>query len=253
MSTPAELFRAAAGTDPGRPFLTYYDDASGERVELSYTTFDNWVAKTGNMIVEDLAARPGERFSLLLPTHWQTAIWYVACWTAGVVAAPGADPSRTDHVVTAPESLDRALACPGEKVLVPMRPFGAPAGGALPDGVLDYAAEVPAYPDQFMPFAVVHGDDPALEQDSTVLSGAQVVALAQRAAQDWDLQPGDRVLAVAELGRREGLMAGLLAPMAVGASVVLCRHLDEGAASRRMAAERITKRLPASRKRRPEN
>ena len=43
------------------------------------------------MIVEDLAARPGDRVALLLPSHWQSVVWYLACWTAGVVAAPDAD------------------------------------------------------------------------------------------------------------------------------------------------------------------
>jgi uncharacterized protein (TIGR03089 family) len=244
MSTPADLFRAAAATDPSRPFITFYDDATGERVELSYATFDNWVAKTANMIVEDLAARPEQRVSLLLPTHWQTAVWYVACWMAGVVAAPGADPSQTDHVVTAPDGLERALRCPGEKVLVPMRPFGAPTAGSLPDGVLDYAAEVPAYPDQFTPYAVVRDDEPALEQDGTVLSGRDVVALARRTAAEWGLSADDRVLAVGDLAQREGLLAGLLAPLAAGASVVLCRNASEAALERRAAAERITTRLP---------
>jgi uncharacterized protein (TIGR03089 family) len=243
MSTPVDLFRAAAGSDPGRPFLTFYDDASRERVELSYTTFDNWVAKTANMIVEELAARPGQRVALLLPTHWQTAVWYAACWTAGVVAAPGADPSGADHVVTAPDGLQRALACPGEKV-VALRPFSGPTAGRLPSGVLDYAAEVPAYPDQFAPYAVVGDDDPALDQDSTVLTGAQVVDLAKRAAAEWGLSDADRVLTAGDLGRRDGLLAGLLAPMAVGASVVLCRNLDAAAVDRRVQAERVTAILP---------
>src|SRR4051812_10775814 len=121
MTTPADLLRAAARPDPGRPFITFYDDAGGERVELSYTTLDNWVAKTANMIVEDLAARPGERVALLLPTHWQTVVWYAACWAAGIVAAPGADPAEADHVVTDPAGLPAAARCPGEKVLVTMR------------------------------------------------------------------------------------------------------------------------------------
>jgi uncharacterized protein (TIGR03089 family) len=194
--------------------------------------------------VEDLAARPGERFALLLPTHWQTAVWYAACWTAGVVAAPEVDPADADHVVASPDRLEEAMACAGEKVLVPMRPFGAPDPTALPSGVLDYAAEVPAYPDQFAPFAVVHDDDPALELDSAVLTSAQVVEVARRSASEWGLTAADRVLASGELARRDGLLAGLLAPMAVGASVVLCRNLDESAVDRRVAAEHVTRRLP---------
>lgn len=239
MTTPAELLRTAARPDPGRPFVTFYDDATGERVELSFTTFDNWVAKTANMIVEDLAARPGERVSLHLPSHWQTAVWYVACWTAGVVAAPGADPAGADHVVTDPDGLDSAADCPGEKVLVPMRPFGAPAS-VVPAGVLDYAAEVPAYGDQFAPYAVITDAMPALERAGKVLTGAEVVTAAREAAKHWGLGPTDRVLTSADLGTDEGLLAGLLAPLAAGASVVLCRNLDASHRDRRIATERVT-------------
>ena len=44
--TPADLLRSALAADPGRPLVTFYDDATGERVELSVATFANWVAKT---------------------------------------------------------------------------------------------------------------------------------------------------------------------------------------------------------------
>jgi len=242
MSTPAELFRAAAGSDPARPFVTFYDDASGERVELSYTTFDNWVAKTANLINEDLAAQPGERFSLLLPTHWQTAVWLVACWTVGVVAAPGLEPVDANHVVCSPEHLERAMDCAGQKVVV--HGPGARSPLTLPPGVYDYAAEVPAYADQFAPFHVVKDSDPALDVDGRTLSEAQVVDAARAAAARWELGGSDRVLTDADLGAFEGLLAGLLAPMAAGASVVLCRNLDEAAVERRIKAERVTRRLP---------
>ena len=242
MPTPADLLRAAARPDPGRPFVTFYDDASGERIELSYATFDNWVAKTANMLVEDLAARPGERVALLLPTHWQTVVWYVACWTAGVVAVPGADPAGTDHVVADPAGLAAAQRCPGERVLVPMRPFGRPAL-EVPPGVFDYAAEVPAYGDQFAPYAVVTDAMPALERDGAVLTGAGVVAAGLAAAERWGLAAGDRVLAAGDLGTADGLLAGLLGPLAAGASVVLCRNLDPAALDRRVATERVTRAL----------
>ncbi|NDU76176.1 TIGR03089 family protein, partial [Actinomadura sp. DSM 109109] len=47
------LRRRGAG-DPSRPLVTFYDDAAGERVELSARTFDNWVAKTANFLVDGL-------------------------------------------------------------------------------------------------------------------------------------------------------------------------------------------------------
>ncbi|NEB75744.1 TIGR03089 family protein, partial [Streptomyces sp. SID14478] len=64
--TPAALLQAALAADPGRPLVTFYDDATGERVELSVATFANWVAKTANLLQGDLNAEPGDRVALLL-------------------------------------------------------------------------------------------------------------------------------------------------------------------------------------------
>lgn len=84
--TPADLLRSALAADPARPMVTFYDDATGERVELSVATFANWVAKTANLLQGDLAAEPGDRLALLLPAHWQSAVWLLACASVGVVA-----------------------------------------------------------------------------------------------------------------------------------------------------------------------
>ncbi|PBC79521.1 uncharacterized protein (TIGR03089 family) [Streptomyces sp. TLI_235] len=60
---PAELLHAylrpgAPDADPSRPLITFYDDSTGERVELSAKTFDNWVAKTANLLQDELNAGP---------------------------------------------------------------------------------------------------------------------------------------------------------------------------------------------------
>ena len=61
MATPRtspETFPAALAatlrTDPGRPLVTFYDDATGERVELSVATYANWVAKTAGLVQDEL-------------------------------------------------------------------------------------------------------------------------------------------------------------------------------------------------------
>ena len=52
-----DSFNVAAERQVGRygdkPFLTWYDDHRDERIELSYRTFDNWVAKTANLLVDE--------------------------------------------------------------------------------------------------------------------------------------------------------------------------------------------------------
>jgi uncharacterized protein (TIGR03089 family) len=218
--TPAGLLTAALRTDPARPFLTFYDDATGERVELSVATFANWVAKTANLLQDDLGAQPGDRLALLLPAHWQTAAWILAGFSTGVVVAPGADPAGADLVVTGPDTLDQSRACNGERVALALRPLG----GRFPQppaGFLDYAAEVPGQGDRFTPYAPVRSDADALELPGEgTLTAGEVVERAHA----YGLAPGARVLSRLPFTTWEGLAAGLLAPLASAGSAVLCRH-----------------------------
>ena len=46
-------------SDPSRPLVTFYDDATGERIELSVTTYANWVAKTAGLAADELDAERG--------------------------------------------------------------------------------------------------------------------------------------------------------------------------------------------------
>jgi uncharacterized protein (TIGR03089 family) len=245
MSTPGDLWRVAAAAGSGRPFLPFYDDATGERVELSFATTDNWIAKTANLIVEEMCAEPGERIAIWLPIHWQTVVWHLACWNAGVIAAPGADPRNCDHAVADPGAIAVIAACPGSRVLVPMLPLGA-SGADTPPDVINYATEVAALGDRFVAPARVGDESPALELGGRRWSGAEVVATAGAAATEWGLTPASRVLCDADPGTFTGLHAGLLAPLAARASIVLCRNLDETKVAGRVIAERITDRLPDS-------
>jgi uncharacterized protein (TIGR03089 family) len=141
MPTVAELLAAALRADPSGPFLTFYDDATGERVELSLTSLDNWVAKTANLLVDELDLEPGEPVSVSLPPHWQTAVVHLAVGVAGGLLgeggriaffAEGAPPPNADVVVG-----------------LGLRPLGGGLSRPAP-GVLDYAREVPAFGDRFV-------------------------------------------------------------------------------------------------------
>ena len=76
------LLRRLVTTDPGRPRVTWYGPA-GERVELSGKVLDNWVAKTANLLVDELDVGPGSRVVVDLPPHWRTLVWLLAVWAAG--------------------------------------------------------------------------------------------------------------------------------------------------------------------------
>jgi uncharacterized protein (TIGR03089 family) len=91
-----QSFAVLAERQPGRygdkPFLTWYDDAHDQRVELSFKTFDNWVAKVANLLVDEFDAGPGDRVAVALAGHWQAAVVLAACWLVGAgVVAVGPD------------------------------------------------------------------------------------------------------------------------------------------------------------------
>ncbi|MFC9177460.1 TIGR03089 family protein [Streptomyces sp. NPDC057107] len=240
--TAADLLRSALAADPARPLVTFYDDATGERVELSVATFANWVAKTANLLQSDLAAEPGDRLALLLPAHWQSAVWLLACSSAGVVADVQGDPAAADLVVSGPDTLERARACRGERVALALRPLG----GRFPQppaGFADYAVEVPSQGDRFTPYAPVDPEAPALTVGGVKLSGTQLVSKAREDAEALGLAPGSRLLTGHTYDTWEGLSTGLFAPLASGGSVVLCRHLGELGAeglAKRVESERVT-------------
>src|SRR5262252_4184169 len=86
-STPPSVVDALAAmtaADATRPLITYYDDATGERLDLSGATLGNWVAKTANLLVDGHALGPGDVAAVALPPHWLTAAVLLGCWSAGL-------------------------------------------------------------------------------------------------------------------------------------------------------------------------
>lgn len=242
--TPADLLRSALEQDPGRPLVTFYDDATGERVELSVATFANWTSKTANLLQDELATEPGDRLALLLPAHWLTAVWLLACSSAGVVADVHGDPSAASIVVSGPDSLEVARACGGERIALSLLPLGA-RFPQPPEGFLDYAAEVPGQGDQFMPYTPIAPGDPFIipPGGQSALTGGEAVERALADAESLGLEPGSRVLSLRPYDSWDGISGGLLAPLAVGGSVVLVRNAgsaDAAVLRKRGEDERVT-------------
>ena len=55
------LLEPILAADPAGPRITYYDDATGERVEVSAVTLANWAAKTANLLRDEFALDQGAR------------------------------------------------------------------------------------------------------------------------------------------------------------------------------------------------
>jgi uncharacterized protein (TIGR03089 family) len=241
--SPVEALRRASREDAARPLVTFYDDRSGERTELSVATTENWVAKTANLLVDDLGAVPGQRLGLALPVHWQGLVWALAGWSVGMVvtAGPLDEPvlSADVLVVDEPRLFAAAHQAGGEVIGCSLHPFGAKLQSA-PMGVVDYAAEVLAHGDRFVkapatsrPVCVVEGE----AYDLPALTAAAVEAAA-----GWGLTSGGRLLTTLDPATRNGLLALAVAPLVLGGSVVAVRHEDPTKAAARRASERVNAR-----------
>lgn len=237
--TPAALLDAALLRDPARPLITYYDDAGDERVELSVTTFANWVAKTANLLRDDLGADAGTTVALHLPAHWQAAVWLGACWALGAVAAPGA--GRADVAVVGPDHVGEPPTA-DEVVVLGLGPLGLPRPGVprpAPPSI-DYDLEIRSHGDRFVAGRPVDPQAEAMRTAEGSLSGAALVDLADRAADDWRLARGDRLLTTHTLDTAHAVLAGLLVPLAADVTAVLCRNLAPERLAARVASENVT-------------
>ncbi|HLU60665.1 MAG TPA: TIGR03089 family protein [Pseudonocardia sp.] len=221
-----------------RPLITFYDDATGERVELSGTTTANWAAKAANLLREECDVEPGARIAPLLPAHWQTAAVLLAAWWCGAEVVR--DPAGADWVLCDADRVDVALASgpSGGVVALSLDAFGKGVPG-LPAGVVDFATEVRLQGDDFEPWEQIPDSAAALD-GATV---AEVLAAARSRAAELGLSRSDRVLSTLEWDTDEGLRDGLLAVLAAEASLVQVRNPDEAALERKAATERTTVRL----------
>jgi uncharacterized protein (TIGR03089 family) len=241
--TPSQLLDQALRRDPARPLLTYYDDATGERAELSVATFANWVAKTANLLQDGLGVTPGDRVAIRLPVHWQSAVWLGACWATGTVPAPGA--AAADVAVVAADDPAPPPAA-GDLVVLGLGPLGLPRPGAArpAHATVDYDVEIHGHGDRFVAGAAAAPGAAALLLDGDrLLTGAELTEQAAAAAARWQLAPGDRVLSTRPLADLAGILAALLVPLASGATAVLCRHADPGRLPERAAAEQVVAAL----------
>jgi uncharacterized protein (TIGR03089 family) len=220
----ARVFTEALATDPTRPLLTWYDDAVGDRTELSGATLANWVAKTANLLVDGVGLAPGDRAGVLLPPHWQTAAVLLGCWSARLSVEP-TGPAPVDVLFAAADRIDAASAWPaGDRYALALAPLAAPLR-QVPAGWADYVVEVRGHGDHFTPYPPEGPGD------------AELVARAAGRAAELGMTPGERVLIDAD--RHPDPVDWLLAPLTVGASVVLCAHLDRTRLADRITAERV--------------
>lgn len=235
LTVSAALLDPLLKRDPVGPRITYYDDATGERIEVSTVTLANWAAKTANLLRDELGAGPGSRVAVLLPAHWQTAAVLLGAWWIGAEVVFGR-PDPADIALCTADRLDEADAAAGmgEVVALSLDPFGKPVPD-LPIGVTDYATSVRVHGDQIVPErapgAALNG-----------LSASELLTLAADSASEQALTDSDRVLSTAPWDTDDDLIRNFLAVLSAGASLVQVTNADPAVLDRRCEMEKVTRR-----------
>jgi uncharacterized protein (TIGR03089 family) len=222
--TVSSLLADNVASDPARPVLTWY--GPNERTELSGATLANWVAKTANLLVDECGLGPGSIAVVLLPPHWQTSSIMLACWTAGLSI------SHSDSLTA-----DVTFGLPGTDCdyAVGLHPFALPVPdpGTAADWVLSARAHGDRYAGPPAPESA-----PALSGLPTEVTHGDLGRRALARAEELGIERGARVLIDVDAHPRP--LDYLVAPIAGGASLVLCKGRDAGSLDGIAATERAT-------------
>ncbi|MCW3841452.1 TIGR03089 family protein [Micromonospora yasonensis] len=232
------------------PLLTYHDDATGERTGLTAQQLGDWAARSAGLLRDGCGLGPGSRVAVLLPPHWRTAAILVGAWSVGMavsfrprataglpVLEPGGE-RPYDAVFVTPERLDDWLEDVPDgthRYLVGTDPGPL---AEVPVGWLDWSAEVLRHPAAPPDYTAVHPSEPATPDGTSYGAWRR---LATEIAEQLDLRAGDRLLV--DAAEHEQPLKWLLAPLAAGASVVICANLDRSTLDARVTAEQVTRVL----------
>ncbi len=247
MQFPARVIDAAVSADATRPALTFYDDSPdgrGERIEISRRVLRTWVAKAANALQEGLDVQPGSVVLVDLPSpHWRLAYWALAVWSVGATLTVDIHEGADVLVTTDPDS--DVAEDSDEVVAVALPALSRSFGRELRSGVMDEAAELASYADDFTAWGEHEADDVAL------VHGGERVTYADLLEGLEELPPGARTLVTTT---DPGLLVRqVLQVLASDGSAVLVRgggaagaHHPDGAYEERLASENVTHRSPTT-------
>ncbi|ALG84278.1 TIGR03089 family protein [Gordonia phthalatica] len=195
----------AAAPDHARPMLTYYNESTGERTELSGATLGNWAAKIGNFLRDGVGLIAGDQVRVDLPEHWQTAAILLGSWWAGAQVLIGDADGDARVVFTSRDRIDAHDE--DEVVVVPLDPF-AMGVRDLPIGLSDFGESIRAHGDRFVPSGAgdLAVDDVSVQDVVTAVAG--------------DVTAGDRIISVLPWRTAAEVVANFAAPLVAGASLV---------------------------------
>lgn len=215
------------------PLLTYYDDAAGERLELTAEELGSWAGRVASLLRE-CGLSAGSRIAVLLPPHWQTAAVLLGAWSMGVTVSyrswataglsPDAEPMHA--VFVSRQRADSWLES------IPEADYHFVLELAGED---EFLAELRRRDDSPPDYVALRPSDPASPDGTSYQEWARV---AHGLAEVIGLRAGDRVLI--DAATHEEPMKWLLAPLVAGASIVLCANFEQTDLDARATAEHVT-------------
>jgi uncharacterized protein (TIGR03089 family) len=241
VTTFADILARRLRDDPGQPLVTFYDHATGERVELSVATYANWVAKAGSLLVDELDLERGDTLRIDLPAHWLGTVFLGAAWSAGLVVTDADDP---DAVVCGPDTLASWASHADRRVVLAcsLLPLGVRFAEPVPAGVHDVGVEIWSQPDAFIPWDPPGADDPAFRGPDGEVSQQGLAGLGQATAAGPLVADGGRLLSVSNPA---SVPAVLTEPLLRSGSLVLVAQAEQERLDETYVAERATARFPA--------
>lgn len=235
--TPEQRFADLLAANASLPFVSYYDEASGERSELSAKSLANWVAKTHHLLGDELGLGVGDTALIALPAHWISVPAILGCLTAGLRLVSAGD---ADVAFVAPDTLAAAGSIPD---VFAIAPDSAAVGfrGDPPGDALDYVVAVRPQADAWGGVQLRGVDDDPGVDDRT---RGGVDAFAAGRAAELGLAAGGRLLTSRAWNSSADWIDAVLAPLAVGGSLVIVRNAaDDAVLERRLQQERATVRI----------
>lgn len=238
VTTFSDVLTRQLRSNPGRPLVTFYDEASGERVELSVTTYANWVAKASSLLVDEHGLERGQRLRIDLPAHWLSLVFLGAAWNAGLVVTDADDP---DAVVCGPDAVAAwaGSAASRPTLACSLLPLGVRFADPLPADVHDVGIEVWGQPDGWAPWDPPAAGDLATDWHGTTTTHEELWAAAAGAS----LSGGDRLVSETDPASPPGT-ASFSEPLANGGSLVLVAHATPDRLEAIAVAERATGCFP---------
>lgn len=161
------------------PWLTWYG-ASGERIELSGRVFDNWVAKSANLLADSFDLEEDQVVVVDLPTHWKSLVLALASLHHGAtLVAPSHERAAEAVLWVTATPTDPGIPASCEILAVDPAALALSFGGDLGPVAEDFNASVRSFGDQFFPSSVsgaataIAGDEHRIDLETLFATSAE--------------------------------------------------------------------------------